>query len=103
MYADADRHGHEGIMLLCMDPHGMQPIVIQDAVVDPLRGGTVLVSLPPLCDLTHDRRVAPDVPARLESFRPPPTFYISEKEILFILYCFAISSVFFSNPAFENT
>ena len=65
MYADADRHGHEGIMLLCMDPHGMQPIVIQDAVVDPLRGGTVLVSLLPLCGLAHDRRIEPDVPVRL--------------------------------------
>lgn len=65
MDADADRHGQEGIMLFCMDPHGMQPIVIQDAVVDPLGSSTVLISLLPQLGLAHHRGIEADVPVRL--------------------------------------
>lgn len=96
MDADADRHGYEGIMLFCMDPHGMQPIVIQDAVVDPLGGSTVLISLLPQLGLAHHRGIEADVPVRLGMDSAAVLRGRADAVTLFDLSCFVRAAPFAS-------
>ena len=43
MDADPDHGGHKRVMLFCMDHHPVQPVIVQDAVVDPLGCRTLAV------------------------------------------------------------
>ena len=59
-------HGHERIMVFAVVMHCMQPIVIQDAVVDALRCGAIIIGQHPLLCPAGDGRIKPDVPVRRE-------------------------------------
>lgn len=45
MDADTDHGCHERIMLLCVYEHAVQAVIIEDAVVDTFRGGTLVIDL----------------------------------------------------------
>ena len=45
MDADSDHGGHKRVMFFCMYHHTVQTVVVQDAVVDTLRGGTLVINL----------------------------------------------------------
>ena len=45
VYSDANHGRHERIMLLRVYKHAVQPIIIQDTVVDAFRCGSLLIYL----------------------------------------------------------
>ena len=64
MDADADHGGHEGVVLLSMDHHAVQAVIIEDPVVDPFRCGTLVVDFLVGIRAARDFRVKPDIPFR---------------------------------------
>ncbi len=63
MDADTDYHCYERIMLFEMDAHhGIQLVVVQDAVVDPFGCRPVIIDFLPFVGFRWNRRVKPDVP-----------------------------------------
>ena len=70
MDTDADDHGHEGIMFFCMNPHGVQSVIIQNAVIDSLCTGTVFVDFLPLFGASWGRCIKAEVPVGLHMYSP---------------------------------
>ena len=68
MDTDADDHGHEGIMLFGVYPHGMKSVIIQNTVVDSFCAGTVFVDFLPLFGSPWDRCVEAEVPVGLHMY-----------------------------------
>lgn len=64
MDADTNDHGKEGIPLPRMDSHIMQMVVVQDAVVYPFAGSTVIVNPLIFISAACNGRVKADIPFR---------------------------------------
>lgn len=64
MDADPDHGGHKGVMFLGMDHHTVQAVVIQDAVVDPLRGSALAINLLISIRVAGNFGIKPDIPFR---------------------------------------
>lgn len=62
MDADSDHGGHKRVMFFCMDHHAVQTVVIQDAVVDPFRGGALVINFLISVRAAGDIGIKPDVP-----------------------------------------
>ena len=70
MDTDADDYGYEGIMLFGVYPHGMQSVIIQNAVVDSFCAGTVFVDFFPLFGSPWNRCIKAGVPVGLHMYSP---------------------------------
>ena len=75
MDADPDHGGHKRVMLFCMDHHPVQPVIVQDAVVDPFRCGTLVINLLISVCAAGDFCIKPDIPFR-SGFNDSPIFGI---------------------------
>lgn len=64
MNADANHGCHERIMLLCVYEHAVQAVIIEDAVVDTLRGGALFIDFLISIRAVRDVSVKPDIPLR---------------------------------------
>ena len=64
MDADANHGCHERIMLLRVYEHTVQSVIIEDAVVDTLRGGALFIDFLIGIRAAGDIGVKPDVPFR---------------------------------------
>ena len=62
MDADADHGRHAGIMFLRVYEHTVQAVIIEDAVVDAFRGGTLFIDILISICAAGDIRVEPDIP-----------------------------------------
>ena len=62
MDADANHSCHERIVLLCVYEHAVQAVIIENAVVDTLRGSTLFIDLLIRIGATGDVGVKPDIP-----------------------------------------
>lgn len=64
MDADTDDHGEEGIPLSGMDSHIMQMVVVEDAVIYPFTGSTVIINFLIFIRAACNGRIKTDVPFR---------------------------------------
>ncbi len=71
MDADADYGCHKRIMFLCVYEHTVQAVIIEDAVVDPFRGGALIINLLISICVTGNIGVKPDIPFGLGLDDPP--------------------------------
>ena len=70
MYAYAKDHGPEGKMADAANFQVLEPVIVQETVVDPFTSGTVLIDILELVGIPRDRRVEPEVPMVLDIGRP---------------------------------
>ena len=75
MDADADHGCHKRIMFLCVSEHAVQAVMIEDAVVDPFRGGALMIDFLISICAAGDIGVKPDIPLG-PCFDDPPIFGI---------------------------
>lgn len=62
MNADADYGCHERIMFICVYEHAVQVVIIEDAVVDMFRGGSLIIDILISICATGNIGVKPDIP-----------------------------------------
>ena len=70
MEADADHGCLERIMLFYVDEHAVQAIVVEDAIIDTLRGSPLAIDLFIRICAAEDIGVEPDVPLRPGFYYP---------------------------------
>lgn len=69
--ADPDHGSQEGIMFPCMDFHPVEPVDVQNLVVNALRCGSLVINFPVLLSSARHFRVQPDVPVSFCLDHPP--------------------------------
>lgn len=62
MKAYSDHDCHERVMFSGMDEHAVQPVIVEDTVIDTFRGGALVIDLFISVRATRDFGVKPDVP-----------------------------------------
>ena len=62
MDTDANHGCHERIMILCVYEHAVQAVIVEDAVVDTLRGGGLFIDFLISIRAAGDIGVKPDIP-----------------------------------------